>query len=81
MTTTTKRVPSGASGGTTKRVTASAAGGSTQRVTGAITADTTKRVTTETLTDGPFLLLEGDFDGALRLEEDGAGFLKLEGSF
>lgn len=81
MTIITKRVPPGASGGATKRVTATAAGGSTKRVTGAITAATTKRVAGELLIDGPFLLLEGDFDGLLRIEEDGAGSLKLEGSF
>lgn len=80
MTTTTKRVPSGAAGGATKRVTASAAGGSTQRVTGVITENTTDRVTGELLTDGPFLLRESG-DGILRLEGDVAGFLKLEGSF
>ena len=63
-----------------KRVTANAAGGATLRVTGAITASTTVRVPTEVIGHGPFLLLEGDFAGALAHEGDVDGYLKVQGS-
>lgn len=69
MTDVTKRVPSGA------------AGGATLRITGAITASTTVRVPEEVIGLGPFLLLEGDLAGALAVEGDEDGYLKLQGSF
>ncbi|MBB4277242.1 hypothetical protein [Rhizobium mongolense] len=63
----------------------------TKRVTGALTESTTKRVPAALLGLGPFLLLEGDYDGALILtepddvqaQEDNMeleGFMRLEGS-
>jgi hypothetical protein len=74
MTTVTKRVPSGASGG------------STLRVVGAITSSITVRVPEEVIGLGPFLLLEGDFSGALAFpvvdeEADFDGYLKLQGTY
>lgn len=74
MTTVTKRVPSGA------------AGGATLRVVGAITALITVRVPEEVIGLGPFLLLEGDFAGALAFpvvdeEADFDGYLKLQGTY
>lgn len=68
MTTVTKRVPPGATGG------------ATQRVVGAITASTTVRVPEEIIGLGPFLLLEGDSAGALAMEGDEDGYLKVQGS-
>lgn len=69
---------------TTKRVGSGAAGGATLRVVGAITVSTTVRVPEEVIGLGPFLLLEGDFAGALAFpvvdeETDIDGYLKLEG--
>lgn len=69
MTTVTKRVPSGA------------AGGATLRVVGAITSSTTTVRVPEVIGLGPFLMLEGDFGGALALEGDEDGYLRLQGSF
>jgi hypothetical protein len=66
---------------TTKRVGSGAAGGATLRVVGAITTSTTVRVPEEVIGLGPFLLLEGDFAGALALEGDEDGYLKLEGTY
>lgn len=86
MTTVTKRTPSGASGGATSRITGAITADSTKRVTGAITESTTVRVPEEVIGLGPFLLLEGDFSGALAFEaideeSDPVGYVKIEGSF
>lgn len=81
MTTVTKRTPSGASGGATNRITGAITASTTKRVTGAITASTTVRVPEEVIGLGPFLLLEGDFAGALAYEQnDIDGYLKLQGA-
>jgi hypothetical protein len=74
MTDVTKRVPSGA------------AGGATLRVVGSITESTTVRVPEDVIGLGPFLLLEGDFSGALAFEDindetDVDGYLKLQGTW
>lgn len=85
MTTTTKRVPSGAAGGATQRITGAITADTTKRVVGAITESTTRRVPEVIPGLGPFLLLEGDYAGALRFEAideetDPVGYLKLQGS-
>lgn len=81
MTTVTKRVPSGASGGSTLRVVGAITQDITRRVTGAITASTTVRVPEEVIGFGPFLLLEGDYAGAIAVENGPDGYLKLQGTF
>lgn len=54
----------------------------TQRVpSGAITSTTTRRVPSEAIGLGPFLLLTGDFEGALRLADPLEGYLKLTGEY
>jgi len=81
MTTTTKRVPPGAAGGATNRITGAITADTTKRVVGAITASITVRVPEEVIGLGPFLLLEGDFAGALAYEQATVdGYMKLEGS-
>lgn len=67
MTTITNRVPPG--------VTEIA----TRRVVGAITQNITRRVPEEIIGRGPFLMLEGDFAGALAVEGDEDGYLRLQG--
>jgi hypothetical protein len=81
LTTTTKRVPSGASGGATQRITGTITEDITRRVVGVITASTTVRVPVDVIGLGPFLLLEGDFAGALAMEGDESGYLRLQGAF
>lgn len=82
MTIVTKRTPSGAAGGATSRVTGALTQDITKRVVGTITASITVRVPTEVIGLGPFLLLEGDFTGALAYEQDTTdGYLKLQGSY
>jgi len=61
----------------TKRVPSGTAGGATLRIV---------RVSEEVTTIGPFLLLEGDFSGALAFpvvdeEADFDGYLKIQGTY
>lgn len=79
MTTVTKRVPPGAAGGATLRITGAITASTTKRVIGAITASTTVRVTEDVIGLGPYLLLEGDYAGAVPLEGDADGYLRIEG--
>lgn len=82
MTTTTKRVLSGVSGGATSRVVSAATQNITKRLAvTTLTEGTTARLVSDVLGLGPFLLLSGDFEGALRLSGDEVGYLKLNGTY
>ncbi|CAN7397825.1 hypothetical protein LJR235_002380 [Pararhizobium sp. LjRoot235] len=56
-------------------------GGTTKRISGAITQRITRRMPKDVIEIGPFLLLTGDHEGALRLTDEFSGYLKLTGEY
>jgi hypothetical protein len=79
----TKRIINLVSVNATSRIASEAGINATQRIedTSTITEDTTYRQPSEVIGLGPFLLLEGDYEGALRLGSEYNGYLKLEGVY